>query len=746
MAQVLAVVERAVRRFLTGTAGKSPSSVDALEPRCMLAGTPLPLITDLENSNNTVVRFETNFGDIDIELFNSQAPITVANFINYVTSGRYDRTIFHRHDDGFVLQGGGFTYEDGVGLGAVTTDAPIVRENTGRLNVARTLAMARTGAINSATSQFFINYVTNSFLDPTAPTNGYAVFGRVIQGWSVVQTIEGLRSQNQTANTSFTGSPHAGAMNEFPVTDDYVTGQPIAEDDTVHIINAEIIKPANVNGFYEQRLIMPEGFRSSRTVETLELFNPNNATATYQVIARYETGLRDTVVYSGSISSGSKLRLRLSDFGDSTLNAVRANTPYAIVVETALPNGTLNPQPITGSVNRLDFNATTSEGMFNPAGYSDTQLRTWDFARVERQTTSREYLTWVSLDDGPGIVTVTLLTGSSSQTFAFDVEAYRRGGMALAEYGTITPGTRSVRITSTVPIVAFLSDWDTPASGQAYATSYTPGFGNMGLAGGGAREGGLADAVLRTNFTSVLSVSNPTAQLASVTFSFWRTGRPLNEAPITRLQSVAAGSRLDYVLTAADLGITLGESFTVTYTSGTVNLAVQYTSFDTVGRNQSGTKKADGVATMLAARVAPTTYFSDGQIDPTRTDGSQTEQISIFNPFSDASQVFTYTIRYYFSDGTSIDAFSGTLGTNARVTHMTQSSTAVRNKASSNGAFRNYAIAVLASANDGQTTTTVSGIVQLTRTDSTLGRSVTTTGAASGFGYSCDDSIFDGGT
>lgn len=738
-------VEAIIRRVLTGTAGKAQSSMDALEPRCMLAGTPLPTLGMLESSNNTVVRFETSMGDVDIELFNSQAPITVANFLNYVTTGRYDNTIFHRNaisPNPFVLQGGGFSYSNTGGLTQQTTDAPIVRETTGKLNVARTLSMARTGAINSATNQFFINYVTNSFLDPTSASNGYAVFGRVIQGWDVVTGIQNLRSLNQTGNTSFSGSPAASAMNEFPVTNTYVTGAPITEAVTIRIINAEIIKPAAVNGFFSQSVVMPEGFRSARTTETMEIFNPNSATATYQVIARFENGSRDKVIFSGSLSSGTTRRLRISDAGDSTLNVVRSNTPYSLILQTALPNGTPNAKPVSGTVNRTDYNASTAEAMFNPAGYSDTQLRTWDFARVERAATSREFLSWVNLDDSKGVVTVTLLTGSSSQTFTFSVGEYRRGGMSFFERTSIPAGVKSIRLTSTVPIAAFMSDWDVPAAGQAPATSYTPGFGTMGLPGGGATSGGIAEAVIRTNFSSILSISNPTNTLASVTLKFWRTGRAATDQPITRLQSVSANSRFDFVMTSSGLGIALGENFTVTYSSGNAAIALQYTSFDTAGRNQSGTKKADGISTMFAARLAPVTYFTGGQIDPTRNNGTQAETLSIFNPFAGSTKILNYTVRYHFSDGTSIDAFTGQLGANQRATHATLSSTAVRNKANSGGQFRNYTISVLASTGSGQTLTTVAGLVQLTRMDTTLGRSVTTTGSASGFGFSFGDSIF----
>ncbi|CAG1006291.1 Peptidyl-prolyl cis-trans isomerase cyp18 [Phycisphaerales bacterium] len=735
-------------RVLESQSGKAGSCFDMLEARSLLSGSPLPTLGDLESSNNAVIRLETNYGDIDIELFSSQAPVTVANILNYVTTGRLDRTFFHRSEvnpNPFVLQGGGFSYDDDAGPSSVDTDSPIIRETSGRNNLARTIAMARTDVINSATSQFFINYVDNAFLDPTSPNNGYTVFGRVIQGWDVVTAIQNLRAMNLTANTSFAGFTDVGNLLNTPVSDTYIEGQPIDERDLVQLINAEIIKPSGSTGFFSQRLAMPEGYRSSNTVENLELFNPNSATATYQVIARYESGIRDTVVASGSISAGSKLRVRLSDSGDSTLNLIRSSTPYAIVVETALPDGTANQQPIAASINRVDFHADTGEGLFNTAGYTDTQLQTWDFARIERNATSREFITWVNMGSTTGSVTVTLLSSGGDRTFVFNLDGYRRGGIALADSSTIPVGLLAARVTSTVPIVAFLSDWDLPASGQSPSTAYTPGFGVMGLPGGGADAGGLADAVIQTGFTNTLSISNPGSTVAVVTFKFWRTTRGSTEDPITQTDIVFAGARKDYVLDSTTLGIPLGERFTVTYTSGSAQIAVQYLSVDETGRHQSGTLRKDGVSTMLAGRLAPITHFADGGIDPSRNDGSQSELITIFNPFADPSHAFNYTVRYEFSDGTFIDAFTGSLSTNGRIVLSTMSSTAVLNKAASDAQFRTYAISVLAQAVGPDTTTTVAGLVQLTRTDTTLGRAIATSGSASGFGYEFDDTIFGPG-
>ena len=142
-------------------------------------------------SNNVVVA--TNLGDITIELYPAQAPITVENFIAYVESCFYDGTIFHRVVPGFVLQGGGMTAD---GQPKQTRD-PITNEaDNGLLNERGTLSMARRPAVNSATSQFFINLVDNTVLDNGVRDFGYAVFARVTAGMDVVDQIAQVRTRN----------------------------------------------------------------------------------------------------------------------------------------------------------------------------------------------------------------------------------------------------------------------------------------------------------------------------------------------------------------------------------------------------------------------------------------------------------------------------------------------------------------------------------------------------------------------
>ncbi len=138
---------------------------------------------------NPKVLMETSKGDITIELYEKESPKTVKNFLSYVSEGFYNNLIFHRVMKDFMIQGGGFDTE----MRQKDHKAPIINEaRRGLGNNRGTIAMARTNVINSATSQFFINVVDNDFLNHTDNTLrgfGYAVFGEVINGMDVVDSI-----------------------------------------------------------------------------------------------------------------------------------------------------------------------------------------------------------------------------------------------------------------------------------------------------------------------------------------------------------------------------------------------------------------------------------------------------------------------------------------------------------------------------------------------------------------------------
>jgi len=158
-----------------------------------------------------MVKLHTNYGVITLTLDAARAPATVENFLTYVRSGHYDGTIFHRIINGFMIQGGGFV----AGMQQKAVLEPIANEAANGLkNDKYTVAMARTDNPHSATAQFFINVVDNDFLNYTAPTKpgyGYCVFGKVTEGFDVVDKIKLVKTRR------------SGGMTDVPVEDVIIT-------------------------------------------------------------------------------------------------------------------------------------------------------------------------------------------------------------------------------------------------------------------------------------------------------------------------------------------------------------------------------------------------------------------------------------------------------------------------------------------------------------------------------------------
>ncbi len=147
------------------------------------------------------VAFDTTEGRFVVELDEKKAPKTVENFLNYVKSGFYTKTTFHRVIEGFMIQGGGFT----ASMEQKKGNAPIPLESrNGLKNNVGTIAMARTNNPNSATSQFFINLKDNDFLNANNSNDGYAVFGKVISG---METVRKIARQPTTSKAGFDDVP-----------------------------------------------------------------------------------------------------------------------------------------------------------------------------------------------------------------------------------------------------------------------------------------------------------------------------------------------------------------------------------------------------------------------------------------------------------------------------------------------------------------------------------------------------------
>ncbi len=162
------------------------------------------LLTFMVNAENPKVILTTNYGNITIELNVEKAPDTVKNFLKYVDSKYYDGTIFHRVINNFMIQGGGFA--DGDPPAQKPTNPPIKNEGkkSGLSNTRGTISMARTNDPNSATSQFFINVIDNSkSLDPGGfSPDGYAVFGKVVEGMEFVDKIKAVETGSSELKTS----------------------------------------------------------------------------------------------------------------------------------------------------------------------------------------------------------------------------------------------------------------------------------------------------------------------------------------------------------------------------------------------------------------------------------------------------------------------------------------------------------------------------------------------------------------
>lgn len=161
----------------------------------MIAVAFFALSAHAQSAINPNVKFQTSLGEFVVELYSDKAPKTVDNFLKYAAEKHYEGTIFHRVIDGFMVQGGGFT----AAMVQKPTRTPIALEtNNGLKNDVGTIAMARTGNPDSATSQFFINVANNNNLNAPQPDGyGYAVFGKVISGMDVIDKIRQSPTRNQ---------------------------------------------------------------------------------------------------------------------------------------------------------------------------------------------------------------------------------------------------------------------------------------------------------------------------------------------------------------------------------------------------------------------------------------------------------------------------------------------------------------------------------------------------------------------
>jgi peptidyl-prolyl cis-trans isomerase A (cyclophilin A) len=683
----------------------SMSHFEALEQRLALFQGPMinqpPPFASLEQVSDTVVRVLTNVGRFDIELFDTVAPNTVQNFLNYVTSGRYDESFFHR-SVGTILQGGGYKFDDGVGLSSIPADPPIVNEFS-RSNLVRTIAMAKVAnQPNSATSQFFINTADN--LPLNVENGGYTVFGKIVQGWDVVQTIASYNFRD--LDSAFTGSnPNPGVFDNVPVTPAYNQNNGPTEATIVKILDIEIIKARNSGKYYEQAYIFPEGFRSSTTTERIDLVNlDENWPSLYQIIVRYENGSRDQVIASGTIPAAARRSLKVNDFATPNYNLVRSGVGYAFEVRAT--------RALAVSIDRRDNGVTIGEEFQMTARIATAALQRWNFGGGEKNSLTQSFLVYESLTQTNITVNIGIYPENGQPRFiSKPLESFRRGGLAIHTLGSLIPdGAFSIQVSATGPIVAALSQYK-----RGGPSSLSEGFTSIGVMNSGATEGYLAAGIIPQGGSAQIELLYTAGSPAAISVNFFFHTNA-GGAPVTRtVLLTTANRRHSYDLASWVPELATDQFFSVRYEvqNSAAPVAVNYRSRLT----------GDEMSTPFQTNTTRDVAFADGYTNPSEVPTQMNETISVFNPYQNNVN-FLYQVFFRFSDGTILATNTLSLNPLARQDINPQSLPAVLAKINSNPAFRFYSIQIK-TAQFSLPIVTGGVVAQITRRHNVWGQSYT---------------------
>jgi cyclophilin family peptidyl-prolyl cis-trans isomerase len=483
--------------------------LEALESRCLLSvPDSTPDISLLDDATNPVVRLETDLGRIDIEVLINEAPLAGGNFLQMLRTGAADLSFFHSLDTGETLSGGLFKLVGGEPTSL--SQEFDVETTTPRPNTERTLAAPLLGGgLDMTDGRWVINLSDSPLRD-----SQFIVFARVIGGWDVVQSIAGLMAEDY--------SGEAAALTSVPVLS---TGAPLSEAVTVDIIDADQIKPQGLEEYWTQSVVYPEGFAGPEKREVLSIASTTAFDIRYEVTIRYEVGMRrDVIVATGTLAANDRLDLVLSDPDDMAADLVASGVPYAVEVRAVGDPGVGAEAPpaevVSASVDRTEGffrfedpltpdagEPSAAENLFNLAGYSAAQLRSWVLGPVEgvdsftlsdgtlRVITRQSFATWMNLAAEAATVTVTFLGGGDPLSMVFALDPLRRGGAALHEElferEGITTFFEGVLITSTQPIAVQFSGYaqilDDPTAGANQ--QYRSAFSALAAPGGGSATG-----------------------------------------------------------------------------------------------------------------------------------------------------------------------------------------------------------------------------------------------------------------
>jgi cyclophilin family peptidyl-prolyl cis-trans isomerase len=682
----------------------SPALFEELEQRTVLYQTPMatgfvPLNapTPLESRTDSIVRILTNVGAIDIELFEALAPTITANFRSYITSGKYDESFFHSLGNG-VLQGGGYKYDDLTGLSTIAPGAP-VPNGFSRSNLAQTLAMVPING-TQLTSQFIINLQDNTALN--TQSGGFTVFAKVIQGWSIIQTIAGYTARN--LNQQLTGSS-TGPFGTVPTTPQYDPNIGPREATLVKIIDIETIKAPGAASYYGTQLSYPEGMRTATSTESIDLVNQDLSNTNYfQIIVHYESGDRDAVIFTGSMQPGARFTLKVNDAAQQNLNLVRTGVGYSIDI--------LATKHLGATFNHTDNGAQLSEAFYMAPLIPVGQFRGYQFGNAVKGPNDVSTLLVENLSGVNSVINVMVFPDGAFPIYTnITLKAFRRGTINLSQIPGLADGDFSVWTTSTEAFTAAVSH---------YKTGSNEGSTSQGVQGQGRIKGALAGAILTTGgeaHVDVVYTGSTSIVIVDFVITLSGAGGTLIPSPITLTQSQPRAS-LDLSTVP---GLPRDQYFSIQYSERQQVNPVSATYRSNIGGDEVST----------AFQIASTTNvtFADGFTDPTiAAGGGMSETISVFNPYtSNAGVTFSYQLLFHFSDGTAI--FGGSvLGLNplARRDHKATDFPNILSKIQSGSQFYHYSVEVVAAVFAFPQIPIGGVVAQLTRNENGIAQSVTT--------------------
>jgi cyclophilin family peptidyl-prolyl cis-trans isomerase len=647
--------------------------MEKLEARQVMYTGPMlsspPALGLLESATNSVVRINTNVGNIDIELYDNRASATmaIANFRQYITSGRVDESFFDSLVPGVSLGGGSFRYSTAGGLSPVANFTPIPATFT-TANLQRTVALAPV-TLTTVTSKFVINLADNAQFN----TN-YVVFGRVVQGWDVVQAIAGF--QRKDLDAQFTPSTPGGTtFDNVPVTSAFNPGTGATDFTLVRLNDLEVIKNPGQTAYFNQALFYPEGKRTDGVIEFLDLGNMGDAVNQVQVIVRYQSGDRDGIAFNGTLPTAARIRLTLSHYQLPDLNTIRTGVPYTIEVRSTLP--------VAASITRRDGVGSSGEAAYNPtpANIPTQAMTAWHFAAGDKSALNLSTVRWTGFTDQVQTITVEIYPQgvASPLTSTYTLNPFRSGGVAV---------NALVRVFSTQPFVAAMTREKLNGNGIGVDDMDA----SLGALAGGRPRGFLAGARLPSAAGTEAHVdffySNPNVAFTSIQVTFYlNDGSTVNS--IVNLSAANRRGRLDLTQVA---GLPRNQYFSIAYqATGNVNVAATYTA-------NAG---FDQMSTVFVTATTGTVFIGDGFYNPAQPAGTIGEAISLFNPFGRADGAQFVQLLFRFSDGTQIaypSGIGGVLQPHQRTDIRVVDIPAVMTKINSDPQFRYYSIKVISAS------------------------------------------------